>query len=123
MPIPIWNVCLHSGDSLLEYCLRISVPPGKASSYENWLKDHAQAVTNLSGFVSCQILSGPSLDHNNTTMFHVRYVVESEESFEAYLKGPAQKMRQEGVDMFGSFVTIQRDLIKLKHHLTHQGES
>lgn len=108
--------------STVEYSLRILVPADKASSYESWLTAHSQEVTNQKGFRSCQILKGSSLDHQDHVVFHVRYELANEDSFHAYLQGPAKKMRQEGVDMFGAFVTIQRDLVHIQQQLSHQGE-
>lgn len=105
----------------MEYCLRIQVPKEHRDSYSRWLEEHSQAVVDHPGFLRCHILQGPDQQNPDFTIFHVRYELQDEQSFRNYLKGPAQKMRQEGLDKFGAFVNIQRDLVSSSLKINHRG--
>ena len=79
------------------------------SSFLFWLKEHTSEMLTFQGFEKAQIKDTFKED----TSIIVRYHILSQESLDSYIKNHSEKMRNEGLKLFGNSFKASRKVYPL----------
>jgi hypothetical protein len=114
---------------MIVYEVQLSVQIGIEQEFRVWLNDHVQEMLQIDGFLKATIdeISEPVSEH---TEFLCRYYLRSELDLFDYLELNAPRIRQDGIDRFGTQFKASRRIMRqigqfenpnaLQH--PHQGE-
>jgi hypothetical protein len=94
------------------YEVTLSIDRDVADAFDEWLAAHVRDMLELPGFVRAVTWSAEDEDPARVRRV-TQYFLENDAALEAYLAGPAERMRQEGLARFpGRFTATRRVL----HH-------
>ncbi len=92
------------------YEVTFSVDREIVEAFDTWLADHVQEMLDIPGFLKAETFELED-DEGGCTRRVTHYYLASEEDLEEYLAGPANAMRQSGIDRFaGRFQASRRVL-------------
>ena len=98
--------------STMIYEVNLQVDAEIAEAHRLWLLDHIEEMVAIPGFVEARLFSRSPEDEGandqGQALWTVHYVLESAEAMDAYLAGPAARMRQDGVTRFGERFSATR---------------
>ena len=82
----------------------------RAKEYRDWLGPHTKLLLQEPGFLKAEIFEEviEFSQDPEVVVWGVRYAVKDSKSLSQYLAGPAQKLRQEAAEKFGSSLSISR---------------
>lgn len=89
------------------YEVVITVSPDARAGYLAWLRDHMAAMLALDGFEAAELFS----DSEDGCTFTCHYRLRDSAAMNAYLAGPAAKMRADGVKRFGDKIAAKRRIL------------
>ncbi|MEM8770796.1 MAG: DUF4286 family protein [Pseudomonadota bacterium] len=99
--------------SSILYEVVITVTPQIRSAYLEWLKSHIEQMMRIDGLLSAEILTNTENENEISCYYRLR----NQAAMDAYLAGPAQDMRADGVNRFGNAFSARRRI--LCSFLTH----
>jgi hypothetical protein len=93
------------------YEVTLSIDREAIDELDAWLEQHVREMLELPGFVSADIfhVDTDSPDRAGRT---VHYAMESEQALEAYLSGPAERMRRSGTVRFADRMAVTRRVLR-----------
>ena len=94
---------------MIIYEVNLLVSKSILSEFKNWLNNHAKSMIELAGFKKFYIYDIKSSNDKNN--FCVHYYIESEFYLEKYFVNNADKMKQEGLDLFGNNFSANRRIL------------
>lgn len=97
---------------MIIYEVIAKVSRARAKEYKEWLGPHTKHLLKEPGFLKAHIFEeiGEPLQNQEAqeVVLGVRYSLKDSESLDQYLAGPAQTLRQEALEKFGSSLSISR---------------
>lgn len=98
---------------MIIYEVIAKVSRARAKEYKEWLGPHTERLLKEPGFLKAQIFEeirepSPNEEAQEAVVLGVRYSLKDSESLDQYLAGPAQTLRQEALEKFGSSLSISR---------------
>ena len=97
---------------MIIYEVNLSISKTIKDSFKVWLKDHAESMITFPGFLKFFIYEISSKEQNTFNLC-VHYYIESEFYLENYFSNYAEKMRQEGINLFNDKFTATRRILTL----------
>ena len=97
---------------MIIYEVNLSISKAIKDSFKVWLKDHAESMITFPGFLRFFIYEISSKEQNTFNLC-VHYYIESEFYLEKYFINNADKMRQEGLNLFGNNFSATRRILSL----------
>jgi hypothetical protein len=104
----------HSAGPIYEVTL--SVDREIVDAFDHWLEDHVQEMLELPGFLKAETFELED-DEEGRVRRVTHYYLGSEEDLEQYIAGPANEMRQSGIDRFADRFEASRRVLR------HAGDS
>jgi len=97
---------------MIIYEVNLSISKAIENNFKKWLKNHAKLMLDFPGFLKFFIYEVQSED---TDVFNlsVHYYIKSESYLENYFTNYAEKMRQEGINLFNNEFTATRRVLTL----------
>jgi len=97
------------------YEVNIEIDEDTATAYLDWLKPHQKEILTLPGFQGVATYERhPDDAKPNKKYYTVTYLLDSQANLKNYLDHHAPKMRQQGIDKFGTKMSAtRRTLTKL----------
>lgn len=95
----------------LIYEVTIDVDNEILEEFELWLADHVAKMLRLDAFRDAQVLDGEPVEAGRARRI-VHYFPISEAALQEYFDADAARMRQDGIDRFGSRFSAQRRVLK-----------
>ena len=96
------------------YEVNLTVHTEIAQRFSDWLKPHIKEMLSFDGFQSAQwYVRAPSdegIDLNHS-LWTIQYTLDKKSSYLHYVDTHAQKMRQEGLELFGDSFQATRRLL------------
>ncbi|MEZ5894112.1 MAG: DUF4286 family protein [Parvularculaceae bacterium] len=89
------------------YEVIVKVAPDAREAYLAWLRPHVQEMLGFDGFLSADIFTNTEDDCEITSL----YRLENRAAMDAYLAGPAQRMRADGAARFGDKISASRRIL------------
>jgi quinol monooxygenase YgiN len=89
------------------YEVVISVDPEIRDAYLDWLRPHIEQMLTFDGFLSAEMYVNSEDDNEITCHYRVRDMT----AMNAYLSGPAQEMRADGIKRFGDKISTRRRIL------------
>lgn len=90
------------------YEVSIIVERAIRADYLKWLNMHIKEMTEIDGIISgCAFIN---TENENEIVCH--YTMRDRAAMTAYLAGPAQKMRTDGTNRFGTQFSAKRRILK-----------
>ena len=82
----------------------------RAKDYRDWLGPHTKLLLQEPGFLKAEIFEEviEFAQDQEVVVWGVRYSIKDSRSLSQYLAGPAQKLRQEAAEKFGSSLSVTR---------------
>jgi hypothetical protein len=99
---------------MVVYEVNLAVDGDVAGAYAAWLGLHVREVLACEGFVSAEWFEVEPDEDDGRVRFCVQYRVESRAALDAYLAGPAVRLRAEGVERFGGRFTASRRVLAVR---------
>jgi hypothetical protein len=99
----------HSAGPIYEVTL--CVDREIVDAFDEWLEDHAEELLRLTGFLKADIFELEDDDDGRARRV-AHYYLGSEQDLEQYLAGPANEMRQSGIDRFGDHFEASRRVLR-----------
>jgi hypothetical protein len=100
---------------VIVYEVTLAVAADAAGAYAAWLGPHIREVLACDGFRSAEWFEvEPDGEADGQVRWCVQYRLESRAALDAYLAGPAQRLRAEGVETFGGRFTATRRVLALR---------
>lgn len=91
-----------SGSDHVIYEVSLEIDPAIVGQYDVWLEQHLREVLEVEGFEIGRVFKPDAAAEEGAWIPRVvQYTVRSRHDLERYLAGPAQAMRQKGIDRFG----------------------
>lgn len=92
------------------YEVNLTVEPAMSASVEAWLPQHIDEMLALDGFERAEWYD---LEPGSTgeTRWTIHYFLTSQNHYQAYLDGHAERMRAEGINRFGGHFTATRRVL------------
>ncbi|WP_428409780.1 DUF4286 family protein [Hyphococcus sp.] len=85
-----------------------SIAPEARGDYLDWLKPHVSEMLTFDGFVSGEIFVSAEDECEITSVYRLKDMA----AMDAYLAGPAKKMRADGVTRFGGALVARRRILE-----------
>lgn len=95
----------HTGGVLYEVV--ISISPEIKDDYLSWLNPHVDEMLGFDGFKAAKIYVNSEDENEITCLYWLRDM----QAMQAYLDGPAQEMRADGVKRFGEKISARRRIL------------
>ena len=92
----------------LIYEVNLEIDPHIAEEFDEWLREHVEAMLDFDGFEAVEILNDEEKTRDGRIKRCTRYHVRDREALDEYLKDHARGMRAAGVEKFGAQFTAQR---------------
>lgn len=89
------------------YEVVISVDPEIHDEYMAWLRPHMDQMLTYDGFISVDMF----VNKDDETEITCHYRLRDMASMNAYLSGPAQEMRADGIRRFGEKISAKRRIL------------
>jgi len=89
------------------YEVIITVDPAIRADYLVWLRRHMAEMTAIDGFQSADLF----INTENENELACHYRLRDRDAMNAYLEGPAQAMRADGVKHFGDKFSASRRIM------------
>lgn len=93
------------------YEVTLSIDREIVEAFDIWLADHVQEMLELPGFLKADTFELEDDDKERTRRV-THYFLATEEDLEHYLAGPANDMRQSGIDSFGDRFEASRRVLR-----------
>ena len=93
------------------YEITLSVDRQIIGAFDEWLAGHVQSMLDLPGFVKAEIFLLDD-DEQGRARRVTHYYLENDSALENYLAGPAQQMRQAGIDRFAEKFEASRRILR-----------
>ena len=106
------------------YEVNLEVDENIAEQFSQWLTPHIEEMLSFDGFQSAQWLIRNKEDEEiekEVVLWTIQYVLDDKSSYEQYISTHAQRMRQEGLELFGGSFQASRRL--LHSHLSFNNHS
>lgn len=101
-----------SGSDHVIYEVSLEIDPAIVGQYDVWLEQHLREVLEVEGFEIGRILKPETTSEPGAWVTRVvQYTVRSRHDLQRYLDGPAQAMRQKGIDRFGERFRATRRIL------------
>ncbi len=94
------------------YEVKLAVDPMIEDKFVSWLNDHIKDMLTFDGFLDATLYQEQA---SLNSYYVVHYRLEAMAKLQAYFDGPAQKMRQEGLNKFPSLEASRR-ILHVKEH-------
>jgi len=95
------------------YEVTVSVDREIADAFDAWLAEHVREMLEIPGFLKSEIFEIEDDDAGRARRV-THYYLASEEELENYLAGPANAMRQSGIDRFADKFVASRRVLRRK---------
>jgi hypothetical protein len=97
----------------LVYEVNLAVEAGIAEAFAAWLPGHVGELLALPGFLSAEIfrIDEPAPPAGEIAL-SVRYRLRDRAALEAYLAGPAERLRADGLRRFGGRFRAERRVLR-----------
>lgn len=100
------------------YEVNLAVEPDAAEAYAAWLGPHIQEVLLCDGFLSAEWLRvepdvADDAGEGGPVRWCIQYRLRDRAALDAYLAGPAARLRADGVARFGGRFTATRRVLSL----------
>ncbi len=100
---------------MIVYEVNLAVDADAAEAYAAWLGPHIREVLACDGFVSAEWFDvDADGDADGRVRWCVQYRVESAAALDAYLAGPAARLRAEGAEKFGGRFAASRRVLAVR---------
>ena len=93
------------------YEVTVSVEREIADAFDLWLAEHVQEMLEIPGFLKAETFEIEDDDEGRVRRV-THYYLANEEDLEEYLAGPANAMRQSGIDKFADRFTASRRVLR-----------
>ena len=94
------------------YEVNLKVDAEIIDQYMPWMHRHLEEMVEIPGFSAASLFERRPEEEDEpgegVVLLTAHYVVEDEAAMQAYLEGPASRMRQDGIDRFGGRFTATR---------------
>lgn len=97
----------HAGYGVL-YEVVVSLDPDIRDAYLDWLRPHVREILAFDGFLGADIF----VDSDDPLLVTSAYRLRDAEAMQAYLDGPAARMRAEGLARFGGKMSAKRRVLR-----------
>lgn len=88
---------------MIIYNVTVKVEPGSAESWVKWMKEeHIQDMMNTGLFSDYRLCRLMEQDEAEGVTYVIQYHCDGIENYQSYINEHALKMRQKGLDKFGS---------------------
>lgn len=94
--------------STILYEVVIAVAPEIRDDYLDWLRGHMAQMLAFDGFEAAETY----VDTQNDGEITCHYRLRDRAAMKAYLEGPAQAMRADGVNRFGNKISARRRILE-----------
>lgn len=81
-----------------------------AGAYLDWLRPHVREILAIEGFVEA-VLYEREAEPDGRRHWTVQYVLRDRAALDAYLEHHAPRLRQDGIDRFGTHLTTDRRIL------------
>ena len=95
------------------YEVTLSVDRDIADEFDAWLVEHVQEMLDIPGFLKAETFEIEDDDESRVRRV-THYYLANEENLEEYLAGPANAMRQSGIDRFADRFAASRRVLRRK---------
>ncbi len=95
------------------YEVTLSVDRDIADEFDAWLVEHVQEMLDIPGFLKAETFEIEDDDESRVRRV-THYYLANEEDLEEYLAGPANAMRQSGIDRFADRFAASRRVLRRK---------
>ncbi len=101
---------------MVVYEVNLTVEPDVAEEYGAWLAEHVREMLALPGFHSAEWLDDVDYDQEEGAgpRWTIHYRLGSHDDFLRYEREHAKRMRQEGLDRFGTRFTATRRILEVR---------
>lgn len=86
----------------------VDIAPDARGDYLNWLKSHIEEILTFDGFLSGEVFISAEDECEITSVYRLRDMA----AMDAYLAGPAKKMRADGVNRYGEKLVARRRILE-----------
>ncbi len=93
------------------YEVTLSVDREIVDAFDAWLEDHVEEMLDIPGFLKAETFEIED-DKEDRARRVTHYYLASEEDLEEYLAGPANAMRQSGIDKFSDRFEASRRVLR-----------
>jgi len=93
------------------YEVNLAIHPSSFDAYLTWLKPHMAEVLKSPGFLSAELFERPE-GQENWRSLSVRYMVESHEALDNYLRDRAPALRADAERHFAGQFRAERRILK-----------
>jgi hypothetical protein len=93
------------------YEVTLSVDREVVEAFDAWLEDHVREMLDIPGFLTAETFELEDDDQERARRV-THYYLGSEEDLEQYLAGPANEMRQSGIDRFADRFEASRRVLR-----------
>jgi antibiotic biosynthesis monooxygenase (ABM) superfamily enzyme len=84
-----------------------AIAPERRADYLNWLAPHIEEMLGFDGFISAEMF----INNENDCEITCHYRLRDMDAMNAYLAGPAQTMRADGIKNFGGQLSATRRIL------------
>ena len=91
------------------YEVNLAIDVERASAFDEWLAHHVEEMLKLPGFEHAEVFRLENDEGKARRVAH--YHLESGQALDEYLAGPAEQMRQSGIDRFGEALSATRRVL------------
>ena len=95
---------------MIIYEVNIELNPEIVNEYDEWLDGHIEQMLEFEGFISAQKLNSIEGEQYFLT---VQYNIKTQEDLDRYLRNHADKMRNEGLNLFKDNFKAHRRIMKV----------
>ncbi|QRN03637.1 DUF4286 family protein [Legionella sp. MW5194] len=96
---------------MLIYEVNLTVDAAIVEAFIGWLKPHIQELLAFEGFLNATVSMDSESQTGERRTLVVHYYLASEDHYRNYIRDHAPRMRQDGIDRFGSQFTATRRLL------------
>lgn len=116
----------HTTCRMVIYEVNLTLKASIADEFRRWLKNHIQEILRLDGFLSADWFDVGALhaapasgmeEPANAKHWTIQYRLKDQISLDNYFKNHAPRLRQEGLDRFGSQFQASRRVMTLAESL------
>ncbi|MDX1836976.1 DUF4286 domain-containing protein [Legionella taurinensis] len=96
---------------MLIYEVNLTVEVAIVEAFMGWLKPHIQELLGFEGFLNAMVSMDSESQTSERRTLVVHYYLASEDHYHNYIRDHAPRMRQDGIDRFGSQFTATRRVL------------
>ena len=101
------------------YEVNLAIRPDTVDAFHSWLTKHIDEILEIDGFVKANWYKRKHEDEGvepkDETLWTVQYYLNDRDALESYFTHHAQRMRQEGLELFGGKFTASRRILEPVH--------